>query len=187
METRGLTRREAIRLLGASSVAGGVLLGLGTSALADESPPGEAQGVVGVIRATADAHISVESRDGWFTARPAHNARMYSGVFGRVSRPSDFIVGDRVLVQGEPKGQNMIHASQIGSVYDVVDFTVLSVDPLNRRAQTTLGPLDLSGALPDVGIVAHALRANDTLRGLSWTDPRSGQQFLVLTERDRLS
>lgn len=192
MDTPTITRRDAIRLLGAGSLAGAVAMGLGAGGDANASTEAPETiitdptlSAVGTVAATSPEKLSVTTRSGSFSARPLPEARMYSGVSGRVSSASDFIVGDRVLVQGVGKDGDAILAGRIGSVYLPTEFTVQSIDSTGAYAETSIGALDLRGSLPDRGRIEHSLQANQTLRGLTWTDPRNGQTYLVLAEHDR--
>jgi hypothetical protein len=188
-----LTRRDVIRLLGAGCLAGVAVVGLSGTAAADftaDSDAIDAQAsfaLLGTVSAANDRHVTILAGSASMIATPIRGARMYSGVLGRVRTPSDFILGDRVLVQGVKRADDAVSATAISSVYQPIRFTVSWVDKAAGLAGTSIGTLDLNGSLPDVGKVDHSLKNGDTLGGLTWTDPRDRQIYLVLTERDRFS
>lgn len=188
-----IRRRDVIRLVGVGAMVGGGTAVLGGAALAETGPGNphalsaeSAFGVVGTVLSSDADHIQVRSGSEMLRATPAPGARLYSGVSGVVTSPSQFLVGDRVFVDGAKRDGDVIEATRIGSVYELVSFKVDSLDTSGGVASTSIGILDLMGSLPDIRRVTHSLKAHETQRGLLWTDPRTGEKFLMLAERDTL-
>ncbi len=185
------TRRNAIALLGAGCLAG--VLGVPTTvraAVRSSSEPdtivAEAPVVlVGTVVRTSSSDVTLSTSSGTVVITPAAGARMYSGARGRVTSPVDFVVGDRLFVTGAPGAAGAVLASALGSVYQPIEFEVLSASGSSRQVTTSVGTLDLTGALPDIGNIQRTFAAGQKLSGDSWTDPRTGQRFLMLTDADR--
>jgi hypothetical protein len=183
-----------IRLMGAGCLAGATALALGvpTTAFAQSTSGSEVAGgadsvgLLGTVTSTSKEALIVSAKSITVKATPMPGARMYSGVSGRVTSAAEFVVGDRVFIEGVSDGPDAILATDVGSMYDFIQFSVKSVDASSMVAVTSIGNLDLGGSLPDVGRIQHALQAGNNLTGIGWTDPRSGQLYLVLTESDHL-
>ena len=146
------TRREVIRMVsvgGLAAVAGLTAAGP-TGAFAQSSDESDAItalvsfGLVATVTASDEHQIVLSTGSGELLAAPREDARLLSGVAGRQAKPSEFIPGDRVFVQGTPDGPSAVSATGIFSVYQPTTFTVLSVDVAQNVARTSIGTLDLT-------------------------------------------
>jgi hypothetical protein len=185
------TRRDAIILIGGGLAATVAAAASSTPVRADQqvndySTAKAAVGFVGTVVSTSDAAVVLQSSGARVTVQPMSGARMYSGASGRVFSAANFIPGDRIFVEGATRNGDVVVARAMGSVYEPVEFTVSSVDSQAGVAKTSIGQLDLNGAIPDERVV-RSISAGQTLRGTGWTDPRSGQQYLMLAESDELA
>ncbi len=198
MSPTGVSRRRALQVFGVAGVAGIASGGVAASAAGASSTSAPAQagdavtslpsfGIVGMI---TDIHsdrfilrVGVRS----LVIVPIAEASIYSGQAGRVTGVAALIVGDRVFVQGEDKGDGTIAASSVGSVYDNVVLKVASVDPAAQLVTTNKGILHLNGKLPDLGRVSHRLPAGVSVTATTWTDPRDKRTYLLLADSDRIS
>lgn len=146
---RGIDRRTAIRstaLIALSIPASGLFMQGAAGATAQHSDQVVRVGVIRAIREqviTIDTGDYAHSTDGeLLDVRPAAGARMYSGFVGVVPLASDFVTGDRVVVEGVLDG-GTLSASSVGSLLEPLSAVMISLSADHRTAQTSVGVIDL--------------------------------------------
>ena len=119
------------------------------------------------------------------TVVAAPDARLYSGSRGQVHDLRDFVVGDRIAVEGTVESGVLV-AHSAGSIFEPVQLSVGQVDAKASVAQTDHGPVRLDGELPFGGpsrqVDSAGLAAADRIAGLSWRDPRTGARYLLIAD-----
>lgn len=193
-----VSRRRVLWIFGAAGAAGIATAGIAAAPASASSPSASTQmddtvtamptfGIVGTV-----AKVELDRLVLWVGRRslvviPAAGASIYSGRVGKVASSAALIVGDRVFVQGEDKGDGVIAASSVGSVYDNVVLEVESVDVGRQVARTSRGLLHLNGKLPDVDRVQHHLPVGVSIAATTWTDPRDQRTYLLVAQLDQIS
>lgn len=171
-----------------AAFTGAGMLGL-NAAVKAAAATGGGDAAVGTIVAVGAGGIELESDGSRVSVVPTDEAQMYSGAFGAVSDPDDFIVGDRVAVHGT-RADSLIRADFVGSIYEQVQATVNHVSADGSVARTSIGDIELEdGRLPFTSAAHQAelratrpLASGDTLSGLVWRHPAVGQTYFLVSE-----
>ena len=99
----------------------------------------------------------------------------YAGATGRIASLDQFDVGDRVHVSGVASSDS-VAARSICSVLQPSTVIIESID--GAWAETSIGPVNVSGIAPDG--TAGTFVADATYEGLLWTHPSTGFQYFML-------
>lgn len=139
--------------------------------------------VAGAVLSTTENELILQTETGQnLLLERSENARLYSGIYGRVATFGPFITGDRIGAQGFRTGDHMA-VKRAGSIFTPVEVTIGSVDPKRQVAMSDSGSLDLSRMnLPDagtVGIRETQISAGQRLSGLIWTHPITEATYLA--------
>jgi len=141
----------------------------------------------GTVVSTGPDGMTIRTPQETIVVVPATGATLYSGASGLVSSTAEFRVGDRVGVAGARTGNRLV-ATKIGSVFTPVSARVDRISDDGGTAETSAGRVRLAaGRLPvprRAGDVRSAagLQPGMVLSGLGWTDPSSGDRYLLVRE-----
>jgi hypothetical protein len=175
-----MSRRGLLRIVVVSGAAGAT--GFALTEPAEAAPGTVIAGTViagTVVSADTDGMV-VRTADATVTVTAAAGAKLYSGADGMVAGTEAFRVGDRVGVQGAVTGQSLA-ASRIGSIFTPIEARIDRVSAGGTAADTSAGPVVLSGRLPETAPADRGrLAPGTTLSGMGWTDPSSGQRYLLV-------
>jgi hypothetical protein len=170
-----MSRRGLLRIVVVSGAAG-------AAGFALTEPAEAASGTViagTVVSADADGMV-LRTADATITVTAAAGAKLYSGADGMVASTKAFRVGDRVGVQGAVTGQGLV-ASRIGSIFTPIQARIDKVSAGGTSADTSAGRVVLSGRLPETAPADRGrLAQGTTLSGMGWTDPSSGERYLLV-------
>lgn len=179
-----VSRRGFVRLIGAAG--GAATLGLVHAAPAEANPTTGARGdaaFVGTVESAAPDALRVRVGEELVDVNLAHATHVYAGAGGRSTDGTDFVVGDRVLVEGlrTPAG---VAAIAVGSVLTPVSITVRESRAAARRLVTDLGTFELAGRLPDYDPFAawDEVRPGTALEALLWVDPQTTVPHLLIPD-----
>lgn len=188
-ETRSwVTRRGLVRLLvgGAAALAGvQALVGrraATTGAGSDDIENLPAFSTVGTVMSVSAERLVVSTAGTTIEVVGDARTRIVAGVAGRAASLTAIVPGDRVAVDGVRQADGSVRAANVASLLVPVQARIMAVAS-GHQAETTIGPVDLSGRLPDRESAASRLRAGDSVVGYTWSDPRSGKVYLVTAER----
>jgi hypothetical protein len=147
----------------------------------------DGDGCVGVVAEATTTRLRLETQDGALEVQVGDGARMYSGAFGVIADASEFIVGDRVAVEGRRSGSSL-RATAVGSVLYPFSARVVSISRDGSEIQTTEGVVATQHARlpyersPRSGRAVPRLRVavGDGVAGFTWQDPRTRGTYLMV-------
>ena len=177
-------RRDFLRVV---VVGGGVLAGIAAASAASAAPSARSgrRGAVGTVESADSARLVLRTSTGGVPVTAAPGAQLYSGARGQVHDLRDFVVGDRIAVEGAVESGTLV-ADSAGSIFEPMRLTVVQVDATAAVAETDHGPVRLDGALPfsrsPRRVDAARVAAGDRIEGLSWRDQRTGARYLLIAD-----
>ncbi len=183
-DSRGSGRREFLRLV---VVGGGVLAGMAAASSGSAAPAAKAggTGAVGIVESADSARLVLRTSTGSVTVTAAADARLYSGSRGQVHDLGDFVVGDRIAVEGTVRS-GVLLAHSAGSIFEPLQLSVGQVDASGALAETDHGPVRLDGVLPfsqpSRRVDPAGLATAHRITGLSWRDPQTGARYLLVAD-----
>jgi hypothetical protein len=174
MQNRHLTRRDALSMGAAVSVAAVVATGVPASALAELAPSADRQMRAGrVLRILSPRTAEIVAPDGSVTrVTLADDATILRGISGEVADLSAYVAGDAVVVIGSQVGSE-IRASRVSSVYRRMSGEVLADH--GSTVSTTAGALYLSApvrARANAGVLGRGARFSAEI----WDNPQTGHR-----------
>ena len=185
-----LTNRRQFLWLAAGTTLGIVVLQVTPVWASDGPAPDDFQPsdtppdfVAGTVISLASGGLALQPKQGQpLLVEHSPSARLYSGIYGRVTSLREFIIGDLIGVQGFRTSSHFV-AKRAGSIFRPLEVTIGSVDPERDVAASDVGVLDLSHMnLPDVGRVGiprSLISAGQRLDALTWTHPATSTTYLA--------
>lgn len=168
---------------------GAVVAGAATTSLVYGADAGAARAdldgdaTVGTVVSTRASDFVLRQEDGTLVrVRPMPGARMYAGAFGETSDCRNLITGDRVFVSGIDR-DGVLEASYVGSEFISISATVNGVSEDGLTAATDIGEILIEGGrlpyTPEQPSHGGPVSNGETIRGIGWRDPESGQTYLL--------